>query len=181
MNTTALGPSLRSGRQNLGFIKKCLLIIESRFMIEFIKKLFSTDFMPHGHCYFWRPEILWLHVISDALIALAYMSIPIALFVYIKSRQDADKFRQVFVLFGAFILLCGFTHIMEIYVAWIPAYGLSGLLKAATAIVSIATAIATWRLIPDALAIPSPISLQKINRMLKDEIEERSRAEEQFK
>lgn len=46
-------------------------------MSDFLRRLFSDDFMPHGHCSFWKPEIAWLHVISDALIALAYCSIPV--------------------------------------------------------------------------------------------------------
>ena len=45
-------------------------------MLEFLAHLFSSQgFEPHGHCYLWLPEILWLHVISDAFIALAYYSI----------------------------------------------------------------------------------------------------------
>ena len=40
-------------------------------MVEFFQKLFVSDFMPHGHCYFWSPDIVWLQVISDALITLA--------------------------------------------------------------------------------------------------------------
>jgi len=39
---------------------------------EFWRKLFSTQgFLPHGHCYFWRPEVVWLHVGSDMLIGLS--------------------------------------------------------------------------------------------------------------
>ncbi len=49
-------------------------------MHEFFTHLLSTQgFDPHGHCYLWKAEILWLHVTSDAVIALAYYSIPIAL------------------------------------------------------------------------------------------------------
>lgn len=43
-------------------------------MTDFLKRLFAADFMPHGHCYFWQPEIVWLHVPSDGLITLAYYS-----------------------------------------------------------------------------------------------------------
>ena len=38
-----------------------------------------ANFMPHGHCYLWRPDVLWLHVGSDTLIALSYYAIPVAL------------------------------------------------------------------------------------------------------
>jgi len=35
-----------------------------------------NDFMPHGYCCLWNPGLVWLHVISDALIALPYFTIP---------------------------------------------------------------------------------------------------------
>jgi len=47
-------------------------------MLEFIQHLFSQEFMPHGHCLFWRPEIIRLYVIGDGLTAIAYYSIPVA-------------------------------------------------------------------------------------------------------
>lgn len=31
-------------------------------MSDFLTALFSSDFMPHGHCYLWKPEIVWLHL-----------------------------------------------------------------------------------------------------------------------
>jgi hypothetical protein len=37
-----------------------------------------ANFMPHGHCYLWRPDVLWLRVGSDTLIALSYCAIPVA-------------------------------------------------------------------------------------------------------
>jgi hypothetical protein len=40
--------------------------------MNFFQQLFSPDFMPHGYCYMWVPRIVWLHVISDGLIAVAY-------------------------------------------------------------------------------------------------------------
>jgi hypothetical protein len=52
-----------------------------------------------------------LHVLSDGLIALAYYSIPAALLVFAMRRQDVP-FHWVFLLFGAFILACGTTHVL---------------------------------------------------------------------
>lgn len=57
-------------------------------MPDFFRRLFFDDFMPHGHCYFWKPEIVWLHVVSDALITLAYYSIPVILLVLVRKRRD---------------------------------------------------------------------------------------------
>ncbi len=57
-------------------------------MIDFFRRLFSSDFMPHGHCFFWRPEILWLHVSSDTLIVISYYLIPFALVYLVRKRRD---------------------------------------------------------------------------------------------
>jgi len=56
-------------------------------MNEFLRHLFSY-FMPHGYCYLWRPEIIWLHSISDAAITLAYYMIPVGLFYFVRKRRD---------------------------------------------------------------------------------------------
>lgn len=130
--------------------------------------------MPHGYCFQWAPEILWLHVISDAVIALSYFSIPIGLMVFVRRRKDV-RFSSVFYLFSAFIFMCGVTHIFGIITIWEGTYGLSGLVKAVTALVSFVTAIAVWRLIPAALQIPSSDQLEETVRNRTGELEQRSR------
>jgi len=52
-------------------------------MREFLINLFSSDFMSHGYCYLWRPEIIWLHAISDSVIALSYYLIPLTLVYFV--------------------------------------------------------------------------------------------------
>jgi PAS domain S-box-containing protein len=132
--------------------------------------LSSNDYMPHGYCYLWNAKLVWLHVISDSLIALAYLSIPVTLVYFIRKRRDVP-FNWVFVCFGAFILACGGTHLMEVWTLWHASYWLSGALKAITAVASVGTAILLVRLIPQALSLPSPEALRR-------EIVERQRAQE---
>ncbi|NOT11633.1 MAG: EAL domain-containing protein [Methylococcaceae bacterium] len=115
--------------------------------------------MPHGACYLWLPSVLWLHIVSDTIIALAYFSIPFALLYFVHKRTDL-VYRWVFVLFGIFILLCGTTHLMSIWTIWFPDYWLEGLIKFATALVSIVTALLVWPLIPKLLQLPSPEALK---------------------
>jgi C4-dicarboxylate-specific signal transduction histidine kinase len=146
-------------------------------MSEFLSKLFSSDFMPHGACYLWRPEIVWLHAASDTLIALSYYLIPIVLIYFVRKRTDLP-FNWIFVMFSAFILACGTTHVMEVWTLWDPVYRLSGVIKAFTAVVSIATAVMLVKLIPQALALPSPTQLRTANLDLEREIKERGRVEE---
>ncbi len=136
--------------------------------------------MPHGFCYRWDPAVLWLHVLSDLTIFLAYFSIPIALLVFIRKRTDLENFRMPFYLFIAFILLCGTTHLIEAYTIWVPAYRLSGLMKAMTAFVSVVTATALWPIIPKALQIPSLQELKASNTQLRQEILEREKAEREL-
>ncbi len=136
----------------------------------------SGSFIPHGHCYLWQTPLVWLHVASDSIIALAYFSIPITLIYFISKREDLP-FDWIFAMFGAFIIACGITHIFEIWTLWHPTYWLSGTMKAITAIISFATAILLVNLIPQALALPSPAQLEAANILLESEIVERQSIE----
>lgn len=99
----------------------------------------SDAFMPHGHCYLWIPSLLWLHVLSDILIGIAYVGI--SLLLYLLVRTIRLPFSPVFIAFGLFIGLCGMTHFMGVWTVWNPDYLADGLVKAATAAASVATAI----------------------------------------
>ncbi|MGP1281557.1 MAG: ATP-binding protein [Parasphingopyxis sp.] len=152
---------------------------------------FFYEYTPHGYCILWQPELVWTHVISDALIAISYFSIPIAILYFIHRRPDI-RFGWIATLFAAFILACGATHVMGIWTLWNGDYGIQALMKAFTALVSVATAIALWPLVPKALAVPSAAQLQSANQelsalvaerdaalvRLQSEIEERTKAEE---
>jgi len=133
-------------------------------------------FMPHGMCYLWRPDVLWLNVGSDAVIALSYFSIPVAMAVFALRRPDL-AYRPVVWLFTAFIVLCGLTHAFAIWTVWTPSYYPQGLLKAATALASLATAVALWPLLPRALALPSSEDLRAKNEALTAEVARRAAAE----
>jgi ribulose-5-phosphate 4-epimerase/fuculose-1-phosphate aldolase len=108
----------------------------------------SSGFMPHGHCYLWRPEILWLHVISDALIVIAYYSIPITLIYLVFRTKEKIPYNWVILLFALFIMACGTTHLLEIINVWNSEYMLSGLVKAFTALVSILTSLSIIIIFP---------------------------------
>src|ERR1700683_5313470 len=131
--------------------------------------------MPHGMCYEWQPGVIWRHVISDAVIALAYYSIPLTLIYFVRKRKDL-VFDWMFVCFAIFIVACGTTHAMEILNIWHPTYWLSGVIKAITAFTSILSAILLIRLVPQAIALPSPEQLRKTNEALQSEVRERKQA-----
>ena len=141
------------------------------------QQLLSPDFMPHGFCYLWDPRIVWLHVISDGLIALSYYCIPVILIFFIRKNRDLP-FNNIFWMFGTFILACGTTHLMEIWNVWHGSYLLAGVIKAITAAVSVATAAVLVPLVPKVISLPGRIRLQEVNHDLELEIAERQRTEE---
>ena len=113
-----------------------------------------SNLMPHGYCLSWNPPLLWLHVISDVLITLSYYSIPLSLSYFIRKRKDLP-YAWLFTMGALFIVACGTTHLMSAVLIWIPLYWVDGFLKAFTAVISIATAIAMWKIIPLALKLPT--------------------------
>ncbi|MEN9221392.1 MAG: HAMP domain-containing sensor histidine kinase [Thermostichus sp. BF3_bins_97] len=136
--------------------------------------------MPHGQCYLWEQDLLWLHAIADSLISLAYFSIPLLLIYFIRQRQDVP-FKRIFALFSLFIISCGLTHLMGVWTLWHPAYWISGWLKGVTALVSLYTAVELIPIVPKALSLPSPTALVEINQALAREIQERQEAERQIR
>ena len=145
-------------------------------VIQFLRSLFESESLsPHGICLLWRPESIWTHVISDALIGAAYFSIPLGL-AHLVSRRPEIEFGWVLWCFAAFILACGTTHFFSIWTLWFPDYGTEAVIKIVTAAVSVATAIALWPLLPRLLALPSPETLRQTNEDLAMRIKERDHA-----
>ena len=130
-------------------------------MIEFLSRLFDTSgFPPRWHCGNWTPGHGWLHILSDLGVWSAYVAIPCVLGYFVLRRRDIP-FRTIFLLFGAFILACGTTHLMEAIIFWWPAYRLAGVIKLFTALVSWGTVLALVPVVPMVLAMRSPEELER--------------------
>lgn len=159
-------------------------------MLSFFSKLFDTsDFPARWHCGSWTAGHGWLHILSDLGVWSAYVAIPCVLVYFVVRRKDLP-FQKLFLLFGAFIIACGTTHLMEALIFWWPAYRLAGLIKLATALVSWATVAALVVIVPKALALRGPQELERqvrvrtaelarLNQELQAEIVERRRLEEE--
>ena len=146
-------------------------------MDELQNFLAGQGLLPHGYCIAWSPGLLWTLVSADALIAAAYYSIPLGLFVLARRRGDL-AFHWMFYLFAFFILACGTTHLVGLINIWYPIYRIDAGLKVVTAGLSVVTAAMLWPLIPRVLALPSPRQMADVNRRLEAEIESRRGAEE---
>ena len=139
-------------------------------MPDLLSNFLSTAFIPHGHCYLWKPGLVWLHLTSDALTAMAYYSVAIAIVYFRNERKDLPA-KTVTLLTGYFFVfaLCGSTHLMGVVTLWYPIYWFSGLLKAFNALWSTyAFTFLLIPLIPVALDAPSPAQLAITNQELED-------------
>lgn len=134
------------------------------------------EYLPHGFCIAWNPQLLAMHVISDLLIAIAYFSIPIGIVYVAKKRPDAEL-QPIYYLFAAFILACGVTHVMGILTLWVPLYYTQGITKIVTALVSVATAIYLLPKLKHIMALPDLGKLTQINTALAQEIVSRRQSE----
>lgn len=152
-------------RRAVIFPRRVACFIESVSEAAPLVQMDTPAFMPHGMCYQWQPTILTLHVVSDATIAVAYFAIAIILAWFVGRRPDLP-FRGLFGMFALFIVSCGLTHAMAIWVVWHPDYWTDGALKAITATASIATALLLAPLVPQALALRSPRELEALNAEL---------------
>lgn len=145
-------------------------------MYDYVSRMLAARGLPpHGYCLLWDPVLVWTHVVADLLIGLAYFSIPLVLGKFLAKRRDVE-FGWVGWLFAAFIMACGVTHFMKIVVLWVPAYGIEGLIKLVTALISVATAVALWPLLPKLIALPSPRQLAIANEDLLQRVQERDEA-----
>lgn len=111
----------------------------------------TEPFLPTAQCFAWAADILWLHVLSDAVIAFSYILIPTALYIIATRNQYRGQHKDLAYLFMALIFSCGLTHAAAIYTAWVPAYRLEGWLKAITASIAAVTTLVLLPKLPDLL------------------------------
>ena len=141
-----------------------------------LMRLFSENSLPpHGFCLLWNPALIWLHATSDIVIGFSYYAIPVALAAVVYNRRDF-AFGWLFWMFALFILACGTTHFMEVWVLWHPDYAAQGLIKAVTATASLMTATLLWPLVPKFVNFPTPVQFRRVSELLKSESAERQRA-----
>lgn len=106
-----------------------------------------SPYSPRWLCGRWTAEMGWTHIVSDFFIFFAYIGIPVSL-LYYQNKIKALEINYLFYLFAAFIFLCGSTHLIEVIIFWKPIYNFAGLIKALTAIVSVATLIVITTKLP---------------------------------
>jgi hypothetical protein len=127
------------------------------------------------------PESRWgisplesmVSTIADLGIALAYFSIPAALFYFLRQARTHLPVESVGLLFVAFISFCGTTHLVAAWLPWFPTIDLLIFFKILTAAISLYTAVVLVRLMPKAVQIPRFIQAME-SELARKHLSERS-------
>ena len=101
-----------------------------------------------------QPELIWVHVVSDMLLAGSCYIVSLALLNFCRRRQDVDLSRT-FWLLASCLFVWGTSYLLEIATLWQPVYWLEGMMKAAAALLSLGSAILLWPLLHRALVLSS--------------------------
>jgi signal transduction histidine kinase len=178
------GPLLQFRPSNvlaIGLLIGGLALLASLGSLDFTA---NPLFHPHGYCYLWEPGLVGAHVSADSLIGLSYFTISLTLgYLVVRSRRQIP-FSWMVLLFGAFIVACGATHLMEVVTLWYPTFWTSASLKILTAAVSVGAAVALPPLVPRVLQLVRAAqlseahraALEEANRTLEERVAERTAA-----
>jgi len=129
-------------------------------LTHFFTHIFDAgDWPARWHCGTWSDFHGWLYIVSDLMTWLAYFMIPVLLMYMIRKRTDIP-FPKIIWLFVAFIVLCGLTHLIDAVLFWWPAYRLSAMVRMITAIVSVFTVYALYRVLPQVMSLRSVAELE---------------------
>ena len=138
-----------------------------------------STLIPHGACLLWKPELIWLNAISDALIAGALFTTAfvLAFFAWRRGRDMMFAFRVAFWVLAIFFTVCGVTRLQSILTLWVPAYGIEGLTKGFLALISVGITGGLLLLLPRIMVMSTRIQLQRALEALEEEVRLRRSAE----
>src|SRR5689334_22449875 len=135
---------------------------------------------PYGACLLWKPELIWLSAVSDAILAAAFFVTAFVVGLFTLRRSDL-MYRGVFGIFAMLMAACGTARLMGVVTLWVPAYGIEGLVKGFAALLSLGLAAVLLLALPRILVQPSRTQLAQAKAALEEEIEHRRKAEAMVK
>lgn len=138
---------------------------------EFFQGLFSYDaWPPRWKCGYWSDFHGWLYIISELMVWAAYFMMPLLIINYFYQKRMTIRYRNVYLLFATFILLCGSTHFLDALMFWIPMYRFNAIVRLLTGVVSLFTVYHLIKALPE-------LFKQKTNVELEQEIARRKETE----
>jgi chemotaxis family two-component system sensor kinase Cph1 len=135
--------------------------VANNFVVDYVSNAFDTSgFSPRWRAENWSPLNGWLQIIPDAAIWLSFMFMSVLLLCFVRRRHGITK-PIFFWFFAAFIIACGCTHLLDASMFWWPAYRLTGLVKATTALISLIACVLLVPAFSKALALRGSGELQR--------------------
>ena len=95
-------------------------------MFIYLQLFFDKNFINSGYIYFGKLGIIRFEIASKLIISLSYLIISLLLLYVLRYRPNIP-YQKIFWLFFALIMVCGATHLLELFALWYPNYGLSNL------------------------------------------------------
>ena len=140
-----------------------------------------STLIPHGACLLWRPELIWLNAVSDAIVAGAFFTTAFVLGLFVWRRRRDVMFRGVFWSLAIFSAVCGIAYLLSIVTLWVPVHGIEGVTKGLLALISLGLTATMLRMRPQLLVRPTRIQLAEAYAALEEEIRQRRKAEAMVK
>ena len=135
--------------------------------------LLSTDgFPPRWRCgagWASEPAWGWMTIASDIVLGMVYLSVPVAVALYLLRRKDIE-YRTVYLLFAAVFAVCGLNYLLDAVIFYEPVYRLLAVTKVITSGFAVAALVALVRIMPRLLQLQTPEKLSEV-------VEERIRVE----
>lgn len=109
----------------------------------------------------WPAGLTLLHAVADGIIAATFLLVPaVLLYLYRRRGGSSEREAALVKLFLLFVFAVGLVHFAALLAPWLQAPELEGLLKAAAALLALATAIGLLWLAPYLVRLPSRDRLQ---------------------
>jgi signal transduction histidine kinase/CheY-like chemotaxis protein len=140
-----------------------------------------STFIPHGACLLWKPELIWLNAVSDALVACAFFVMAFVLGFFVWRRRRHVMFGGVFWILAVFAAACAVTRLLSIVEIWVPVYTIEAIAKGLLAPIALAITAALLLMLPRLLVLPTRIQLAEAYSALEEEVRQRRKAEAMVK
>jgi signal transduction histidine kinase len=134
---------------------------------------------PHGDCLQWQPGLIWLNVVSDAVLGCASFALAVMLVVFLL-RRHGDMLRIFIALFGSlavFAAVGAVSCLLSIVTLWTPLYGIEAAVKVVLALIAAAIGSALLVGLPRLLVMSTRVQLQQAYAALEEETRQRRKAE----
>src|SRR6185503_4651245 len=116
--------------------------------------------------------LIILHDLSDAIIAISFVTIAFGIIWYIRHRDGLlREYRMIAWLFCGFILAAGVTHLLGLIAVRHPFQELHVAVQVITALFAAATVIMIWPVLSRLASLPSSRDLAGMNARLRHEAE----------